>query len=133
MHNHIVQEILAIVLKGLAGRPIHFLRGPLSLADSCDIPPDIFSRPFHQEEEEVSDYDTEEFLDGPRDQGRTELEEKKIDELVQGLSAASSHFSPRSSLWQSGRSSPCRVDVFSHGARYRESPSLSACSTGDEP
>jgi hypothetical protein len=55
------------------------------------------SRLFHQEVEEFSHDDTEEFLYRPGDEGRKELEQKEIDKSVKGQGVTFHHANPRSS------------------------------------
>jgi hypothetical protein len=93
MHDHIIQQILTVVLERLPGQDIHLLTGPLSPADSFDILPNIFSRPFHQAIKQVPYHHSEKSLDRSRDQGRAKLKEKEVDELVQGPGIARFHAS----------------------------------------
>jgi hypothetical protein len=69
VHHHIVQKVLAIVLKGLPGQYTDFLLRSPSSTYSLDIFPDIASRLFHQEIEDISYDHTEKFLDRSRDKG----------------------------------------------------------------
>jgi len=79
MHHHIVQKILAIILKGLLREEVYFFLRPSSSADSLEIFSDMGSCLSHEETEQVTHDDAEEFLRRPGYERRKELKEKKVD------------------------------------------------------
>ena len=88
VHHHIVEKVLAVILKCLPCEDLNLFCMPSSQTHSFDIFPDIPSCLWHQEIEEVSYDHTKKLLNRPRDESRKELKEREVDESIEGLDVA---------------------------------------------